>query len=292
MLEGPNGFRKTLQPSAVSNRRSFDAGIEALSAGLDSQNTSINNQTTEGIKPESIWNLANTWGIRFARGLLYFVAGGFAFLVIASIILRVTDRSLPNSVSNPSVQIPPEPQPTSPYLPPAIPPTAPATPPAAPHPIVTMYDKGVADRTAWENWFNGLEGDFKNGAFFWAGQRSLPNPGSCNQVNADFYYGCTAAKERLATADALRMSEPDYRRGWNAYGVTGTLVEPLPGANPGGEDYNATGRPIPLHSDNAASATVSPPLPSAQTYSPNRVPTPPKCFTVWPAVPPADCFAH
>jgi hypothetical protein len=111
---------------------------------------------------------------------------------------------------------------TFPYSPPA--PENPAatasiTPPEAPLPTspVTMYDRGLADRAAWENWFNGLEGDFKTGAFFWARQRSLPHPGSCSQMNVDFYDGCVAAKERLAAADALRISEPDYKRGWNAY---------------------------------------------------------------------------
>jgi hypothetical protein len=38
---------------------------------------------------------------------------------------------------------------------------------------MTMNDRGLADRTPWENWFNDLQGDFKTGAFFWAGQRRL-----------------------------------------------------------------------------------------------------------------------
>lgn len=80
-----------------------------------------------------------------------------------------------------------------------------------------MFQKGLSDRTAWETWFNGLQGDQKTGAFYWAGQRSLPHPGSCEQMSAAFHDGCTAAKVRLAASDPLRKSEPSYKQGWNSY---------------------------------------------------------------------------
>jgi len=218
---------------------------------------------------------------------------------------RELNRPLDASRENPSVPISPG-SPLAPVEPNAVTSpspeisgtTASATPPIAPVPTgtgpVTMYDKGLADRTAWENWFNGLQGDFKTGAFFWAGQRSLPHPGSCSQMKADFYNGCTAAKERLATPDALRMSEPDYKRGWNAYASPGTTIGGTPAeaalpANSGGlpEDHKAAGRPR----RQPASATVTPLLPSEQTAAGSNLPNP-KCFTVYPAIPPADCFAH
>ncbi len=80
-----------------------------------------------------------------------------------------------------------------------------------------MFQKGLSDRTSWETWFNGLQGDQKTGAFYWAGQRSLSHQGSCQQMSAAFYDGCTAAKVRLAASDALRKSEPSYKLGWNSY---------------------------------------------------------------------------
>ncbi len=89
------------------------------------------------------------------------------------------------------------------------------------------YQQGLADRGAWEQWFSGLQGDYKTGAFYWAGQRSLPNPGSCRQMNADFYDSGMAAKGRLDPADALRKSTPDYRAGWNSY-----TAAPAPAASP------------------------------------------------------------
>jgi hypothetical protein len=36
-------------------------------------------------------------------------------------------------------------------------------------------------------------------------------------MDAEFFAGCTAAKERLAAADAMRKTEPNYKLGWNAW---------------------------------------------------------------------------
>jgi hypothetical protein len=62
-----------------------------------------------------------------------------------------------------------------------------------------------------------LKGDYKTGASYWAGQRSLPHPGSCRQLSDDFYAGCTEAKVKLSSSDALRQTEPEYKAGWNAW---------------------------------------------------------------------------
>jgi len=95
--------------------------------------------------------------------------------------------------------------------------TAPGTPAISPPAESDAYRAGLRDRAAWEQWFNDLQGDNKTGAFFWASQRSLPKPGSCKQMNDDFYAGCTAAKTRLSASDTRRKTEPDYKAGWNAY---------------------------------------------------------------------------
>jgi hypothetical protein len=94
-------------------------------------------------------------------------------------------------------------------------PSTPASPLAAAHP--PMFQKGLADRTAWEQWISTLSGDYRAGAEYWAGQRSVSHPASC-QGSAEFRAGCEAAKTKLATADAFRKSEPDYKLGWNLYG--------------------------------------------------------------------------
>lgn len=92
--------------------------------------------------------------------------------------------------------------------------------PSIPEPSAA-YGEGAADRRALETWFAGLSGPFKDGAEYWAGQRSTPRPGSCygpvNQNLGDWTAGCLAAKRILTPSDIRRKSEPDYRAGWNSY---------------------------------------------------------------------------
>ncbi len=83
------------------------------------------------------------------------------------------------------------------------------------------YSDGLADRTAYENWFATLSGQEKAGAEYWAGQRSLPNPSPCTpqsgNSDAAWVAGCREAQRLLAPSDARRHSEAEYRLGWNAF---------------------------------------------------------------------------
>jgi hypothetical protein len=99
-------------------------------------------------------------------------------------------------------------------LPPPPPPVASAPPAPA---LSAMFQKGLTDRTAWEQWFTSLSGVYQGGADYWTAQRSLAHPGPC-EGSPEFVAGCTAAKTRLTPSDVLRKSEPDYKLGWNAYG--------------------------------------------------------------------------
>jgi hypothetical protein len=97
------------------------------------------------------------------------------------------------------------------------------------HADQSMFDQGSQARGQWEQWFNSLPGgDYKTGAFFWASQRSLPNPQTCKQMNDEFYKGCTEAKLKLAPSDALRKTEPDFKTGWNAWTANATPPAPQP----------------------------------------------------------------
>jgi hypothetical protein len=81
------------------------------------------------------------------------------------------------------------------------------------------FANGVSDRQAYEAWFATLAGDERDGAAFWAEQRSLKNPPSCQKVKPDnvtWTSGCTSAMQHLSGSDAKRKSDPDYRRGWNS----------------------------------------------------------------------------
>src|SRR6266404_7286187 len=88
-------------------------------------------------------------------------------------------------------------------------------------PVSKSYQEGLADRRVWEGWFEGLMGAYKEGAEFWASQRSLQRPSSCygagGQSQGDWTAGCTAAQRALGYPDIRRKSEPDYREGWNSY---------------------------------------------------------------------------
>jgi DNA-binding helix-hairpin-helix protein with protein kinase domain len=98
-----------------------------------------------------------------------------------------------------------------------------ANPPSAP-----PFEQGLADRADWQQWVAVLSGDFRTGAEWWAGHRSLKDPGACNgpaaAMNQQFILGCEAAKARLTPKDIKRKSDPDYRRGWNSDIGTNTPV--------------------------------------------------------------------
>jgi hypothetical protein len=81
----------------------------------------------------------------------------------------------------------------------------------------TEFQQGLADREAWESWFNGLSGEYRSGAYFWSGQRSLPDPTSCDSLGGEASKGCYAAKARLDISDMRRKLAPAYRQGWNSY---------------------------------------------------------------------------
>ena len=86
----------------------------------------------------------------------------------------------------------------------------------------SAYSDGLADRTAFENWIASLGPGEKTGADYWAAQRSLRNPGPCirSDGNSAWVAGCREAQRRLGQSDARRLSEPEYRLGWNAFQET------------------------------------------------------------------------
>jgi uncharacterized protein YecT (DUF1311 family) len=98
------------------------------------------------------------------------------------------------------------------------------TPTAATLPTIPLsapFQDGLRDRSSWERWFAGTAGDVREGAEYWAGQRSKSEPGSCygpaGQRLGDWTSGCLTAKRLLTPTDVRRKAEPDYRAGWNIY---------------------------------------------------------------------------
>jgi len=91
------------------------------------------------------------------------------------------------------------------------------TPPSPP--TTSVFQDGLADPGSWEQWFSAQTGDYRDGAYYWSGQRSLPKPDVCYAAGRSplFVNGCLAAKSKLDPTDMRRISEPEYRRGWNSY---------------------------------------------------------------------------
>src|SRR6266567_2348398 len=76
----------------------------------------------------------------------------------------------------------------------------------AAHAESSAYADGLAERTAYEDWFAHLGDAEKSGAAYWASQRSLSKPGACvapSGVSADpWRAGCHEAQRRLGPTDA------------------------------------------------------------------------------------------
>jgi hypothetical protein len=82
--------------------------------------------------------------------------------------------------------------------------------------LTTAFREGHADRQAWESWFGGLSGAYRDGAEFWASHRSEPRIPDCTFAgDVPFQAGCEEARKRLSVSDHRRLAEADYKAGWN-----------------------------------------------------------------------------
>jgi hypothetical protein len=83
------------------------------------------------------------------------------------------------------------------------------------------YRDGYDDRDKWEKYVAGLGGDSRAGALFWAEVRNDSPRRSCNEGSAApstaYRQGCLAAVQYLTQADRRRLSDGEYRKGWNDY---------------------------------------------------------------------------
>jgi hypothetical protein len=98
-------------------------------------------------------------------------------------------------------------------------PDATATPEQQASSPTAAYAEGRQARIAYENWYNALpDGPYRDGATYWAGNRSLKPPPSCAPVGGtqDWQEGCTAGRMRLTPIDMRRKTEKDFRSGWNS----------------------------------------------------------------------------
>jgi len=138
-------------------------------------------------------------------------------------------------------------------------------PPAASPPDTqasAAYRQGQRDRQAWETWFNALTSEYREGAAYWADQRSSRPPVSCDtatrSTGSDWTAGCHAAKQKLTPSDARRAAEPEYRLGWNN--------PPEVSAPPTAPE--AAGAPTPLFTTSTPGASSRADMPTTQLAAP------------------------
>jgi hypothetical protein len=112
------------------------------------------------------------------------------------------------------------------------------------------FQAGWTDRGIWETWFDSTGGPYHDGANFWAGQRSLPHPTSCESTVETFTHGCRDAQVRLYPSDQRRKTEPDYKRGWNEW-------QPAPPSRPGAPDLSGGRPPVSAYTAPALSSSIS-----------------------------------
>jgi hypothetical protein len=72
------------------------------------------------------------------------------------------------------------------------------------------YQYGLSDHSTWEQWFASLFGDYLDGAEFWTGERSKPQPRNCNAAVDDYTRGFLEARRLLTASDYLRKNDPQY----------------------------------------------------------------------------------
>lgn len=83
--------------------------------------------------------------------------------------------------------------------------------------LTSAYVQGRQARIDYEQWVNALpEGDYKAGVLFWAAHRSERPQPDCGGGSVIWQAGCLASRTRLATSDERRLTETDYRAGWNS----------------------------------------------------------------------------
>jgi hypothetical protein len=104
-------------------------------------------------------------------------------------------------------------------------PTATVQPPDLPRSIQPAangsagFANGRTARIEYENWFAAIpEGPFRDGAAWWAGNRSASRRPSCYQPGAaqDWITGCLTALSKLTPIDVQRKSDHDFWLGWNS----------------------------------------------------------------------------
>jgi hypothetical protein len=79
------------------------------------------------------------------------------------------------------------------------------------------FAAGRAARMDYEQWYGSLDGEYKQGAGWWASHRSAGRVTCTTEPHtATWMLGCSGAQRRLEPADQRRRTDADFRAGWNS----------------------------------------------------------------------------
>jgi hypothetical protein len=94
-------------------------------------------------------------------------------------------------------------------------------------PSSNSFKQGLSDRSSWETLFSSLRGLERDGALYWASERSKTSVIPCLQnisKGDKWIYGCSEAQSRLALSDFKRKTDPQYWYGWNSYSAVASVL--------------------------------------------------------------------
>lgn len=135
------------------------------------------------------------------------------------------------------------------------------------------YADGRRDWNDLKTWQNSLSGPYRQGVEWWAGNRSVVGHYDCHTAanfayghDNQFEYGCLASRDRLATIDARRNTDPAYRNGFsdgsrNAPWPT-TSSDPVTGEASACADGKCNAKPAPIPHVELPTVYVTPDPPS------------------------------
>jgi hypothetical protein len=141
-------------------------------------------------------------------------------------------------------------------------------PPGAPPAVSPAYQQGKSDRQGFETWFSEQTDDYLAGASYWTANRSHRPPPSCQAApfptDPAWSQGCMEARRRLGPLDLMRLSSPDYRRGWNSIVISAPPPSQIPMMSA-----------APAQPDSSALASIGQPAAASAAPPDNTVAPPP-----------------
>jgi hypothetical protein len=212
--------------AAGTNRAVFEgANVGVHSASLRGvENTETQAVTTQMARKLSDMGVPSTIVGKVvttpADDIAWLTPEDLAAMKVAVIPHEEVSTHQPGSALRPGIAVAASARPANPV--PTVPAASSQSASAAPGPSVMpsqAFLDGRKARVDYEAWFNGLSGDMRTGALWWAGVRHHQNTGqpvTCEPGVSLWMIGCKQAETILTPNDNRRRADPDFKTGWNS----------------------------------------------------------------------------